>query len=142
MEGRDKPQSTDAHKEHQQALPYIETGIIPAVWHSNPFCLYSFRQHALHHQQRNEPGCKTWQQKRQEIMSSRYSTHIPHHQSFRISDNGKSSATVGRKKNGTSIHHALTTVWNHSMHHRKHHHCCSKIIEICRDNKGYGSENP
>ena len=128
MKGRDKPQASDAHQEHQQSLPYVESGIITAIRHRNPLRLHPIRQHALHHRRWDEPRSQARNQQREREDGGSNGSGIPEHKSFRVTDNGKRTATVGGKEDGTAENHTLSAARDNAVHDGEHQHSGGKII--------------
>ena len=142
MEGRDKPQASDAHQEHQQSLPHVEARVISAERHGNPLRLHPIRQHALHHRRRDEPRSQARKQERKRENGGSNGSGIPEHQAFRVTDNGKRTAAVGGKEDGTAEYHTLSATWDDAVHDGEHQHGGGKIIEVDRDDEGDDGEYP
>ena len=142
VECGDEPQSTNAHKEHQQSLPDGKAGVVAAIRHHNPVGIATLRKHTSDEPDGDAPRHQARQQHQHREVRGRHGSHVPQHQSCRVANNGKRSTTVGRYHDGRTENHALAATLYDAMHHDQHHECRGEVVEVCRDEERDGSQTP
>ena len=130
VEGGNKPQSTNTHNQHHDALPAVQTGIVATIGRRIPRGVEPVGQLAVYQDGGNHPCQQRWNQQIGRETACRHGSVTPQNQSRGIANDGKTSPAVGSQHDGRTDEHSLARVLQDVVHDDEHHGCRREVIEI------------